>query len=199
LHSRAKLMNEITWHKSAIWFFIAQKLLFANQYFRKFHKISKLWNLKKKLLKFKIFKKFLKISKIKVKIFIKFKNSKISNFHNDFKIFQKNSNDKIFIKFQNYSKIEPYVIKQLLHLNLINMRFYGAEYNYIELGFVSFNIVVLCSIKPHIDLCKCSNCIILNNIIETRGTLLWISNKTNIWNIFHLSLNDNQSINQSRS
>jgi hypothetical protein len=29
---------------------------------------------------------------------------------------------------------EPYVIKQLLHLNLINMRFYGAEYNNIELG-----------------------------------------------------------------
>jgi hypothetical protein len=25
-------MNEITWHESAIWFFIAQKLLFANQY-----------------------------------------------------------------------------------------------------------------------------------------------------------------------
>jgi hypothetical protein len=32
-------MNEITWHKSAIWFFIEQKLLFANQYVRKFHKI----------------------------------------------------------------------------------------------------------------------------------------------------------------
>ena len=37
---------------------------------------------------------------------------------------------------------------QLLHLNLINMRFYGAEYNNIERGE---NIVVLCSIKPHID------------------------------------------------
>jgi hypothetical protein len=36
---------------------------------------------------------------------------------------------KVFIKFKNYSKIEPYVIKQLLHLNLINMRFYGAEHN----------------------------------------------------------------------
>ena len=34
-------MNEITWHESAIWFFIAQKLLFANQYVRKFHKILK--------------------------------------------------------------------------------------------------------------------------------------------------------------
>jgi hypothetical protein len=34
-------MNEITWHESAIWFFIAQKLLFANQYVRKFHKMSK--------------------------------------------------------------------------------------------------------------------------------------------------------------
>jgi hypothetical protein len=39
-----KSMNEITWHESAIWFFIAQKLLFANQYARKFHKISKLSN-----------------------------------------------------------------------------------------------------------------------------------------------------------
>ena len=59
-------------------------------------------------------------------------------------------NFKIFIKFLNFQ--ETYVIKQLLHLNLINMRFYGAEYNNIELGFASFNIVVLCSIKPHIDL-----------------------------------------------
>jgi hypothetical protein len=40
-------------------------------------------------------------------------------------------NFKVFIKFQNYSEIETYVIKQLLHLNLINMRFYGAEYNNI--------------------------------------------------------------------
>ena len=32
------------------------------------------------------------------------------------------------------------------------MKFYGAEYNNIELGFASFNIVVLCSIEPHIDL-----------------------------------------------
>jgi len=40
LHSRAKSMNEITWHESAIWFFIAQKLLFANKYVRKFHKIQ---------------------------------------------------------------------------------------------------------------------------------------------------------------
>jgi hypothetical protein len=32
------------------------------------------------------------------------------------------------------------------------MRFYGAEYNNIERGEVEFNIVVLCSIKPHIDL-----------------------------------------------
>ena len=62
-------------------------------------------------------------------------------------------NFKFFIKFQIQSKLEPYVIKQLLHLNLINMRFYGAEYNTIELGFfASFNTVVLCSIKPHIDL-----------------------------------------------
>ena len=44
-------MNEITWHESAIWFFIAQKLLFANQYVRKFskkfenHKIKRKKNL----------------------------------------------------------------------------------------------------------------------------------------------------------
>jgi hypothetical protein len=43
-----------------------------------------------------------------------------------------------------------YII-QLLHLNEINMRFYGAEYNNIERGEAEFNIVVLCSIKPHID------------------------------------------------
>ena len=43
-----------------------------------------------------------------------------------------------------------YII-QLLHLNEINMRFYGAEYNNIEQGEAEFNIVVLCSIKPHID------------------------------------------------
>jgi hypothetical protein len=47
---------------------------------------------------------------------------------------------------------------QLLHLNEINMRFYGAEYNNIERGETilneanaEFNIVVLCSIKTHID------------------------------------------------
>ena len=33
-------MNEITWHESAMWFFIAQKLFFANQYVRKFPKIN---------------------------------------------------------------------------------------------------------------------------------------------------------------
>jgi hypothetical protein len=43
-----------------------------------------------------------------------------------------------------------YII-QLLHLNEINMRFYGAEYNNIEQGEAEFNIVVLCSMKPHID------------------------------------------------
>jgi hypothetical protein len=31
------------------------------------------------------------------------------------------------------------------------MRFYGAEYNNIEPGKAELNIVVLCSIKPHID------------------------------------------------
>ena len=40
---------------------------------------------------------------------------------------------------------------QLLHLNEINMRFYGAEYNNIERGEAEFNIVVFRSIKPHID------------------------------------------------
>ena len=40
---------------------------------------------------------------------------------------------------------------QLLHLNEINMRFYGAKYNNIERGEVEFKIVVLCSMKPHID------------------------------------------------
>jgi hypothetical protein len=50
-------------------FFIAQKLPFANQYARKFHKISKFS---------KIFK-IIKLKKIKVQIFVKnFKISKIS-------------------------------------------------------------------------------------------------------------------------
>jgi hypothetical protein len=40
---------------------------------------------------------------------------------------------------------------QLLHLNEINMRFYGAEYNNIEWGEAEFNIVVLYSMTPHID------------------------------------------------
>ena len=40
---------------------------------------------------------------------------------------------------------------QLLHLNEIKMRFYGAEYNNIERDEAEFNIAVLCSIKPHID------------------------------------------------
>jgi hypothetical protein len=39
-------------------------------------------------------------------------------------------------------------IIQLLHLNEINMRFYGAILNEAN---AEFNIVVLCSIKPHID------------------------------------------------
>ena len=52
-------MNEITWHESAIWFFIAQKLLFANQYVRIFHKISKFSN-NLKIIKLKKFKNFLK-------------------------------------------------------------------------------------------------------------------------------------------
>jgi hypothetical protein len=41
------------------------------------------------------------------------------------KIFKKIQNLKNFVKFQNFQ--ESYVIKQLLHLNLINMRFYGAS------------------------------------------------------------------------
>ena len=43
------------------------------------------------------------------------------------------------------------IIIQLLHLNEINMRFYGVEDNNIERGEAEFNIVVFCSIKPHID------------------------------------------------
>lgn len=58
------------------------------------------------------------------------------------------TNFKIFQKFKISQNLqEYYVIKQLLHLHLINMRFYGADYNNIELG-----IAVLCSTKPHIDL-----------------------------------------------
>ena len=49
-------MNKITLHKIAIWFFIAQKLLFANQYARKFHKISKLKKKDNFFLNFKISK-----------------------------------------------------------------------------------------------------------------------------------------------
>ena len=36
----------------------------------------------------------------------------------------------------------------VFHRYLYNKRFYGAEYNNIEFGFASFNIVILCSIKP---------------------------------------------------
>jgi hypothetical protein len=77
----------------------------------------------------------------KFQIFIKFLN--FQKFH---KISKKFKMIKFSKTFKNYSKIEPCVIKQILHLNLINMRFYGAEYNNIELVFASFNIVVLCSI-----------------------------------------------------
>jgi hypothetical protein len=65
------------WHESAIWFFIAQKLLFANQYVRKFHKISKfsknfkITKLKKKNLK-------VKIDRIEVLICL-WNNSRLSN------------------------------------------------------------------------------------------------------------------------
>ena len=50
------------------------------------------------------------------------------------------------------------------------MRFYGAEYNNIynniELGFASFNIVVLGSIKPHIDLVQVHYLYIIIHIIK---------------------------------
>jgi hypothetical protein len=65
-------MNEITWHESAIWFFIAQKLLFANQYARKFHKIIKfsknfkIIKLKKKIKVQSFFLKFQKFLKISI-------------------------------------------------------------------------------------------------------------------------------------
>ena len=107
----------------------------------------------------------------KVKIFeIFFFNFKI------WKISEKNKNVK---KFQNFQ--ESYVLKQLLHLNLNDMRFYGAEYNNIELCFASFNIVVLCSIKPHIDLVHCilfSNWYMIYKIcyIWLNGWLLWKKN-----------------------
>jgi hypothetical protein len=54
-------------------------------------------------------------------------------------------------KIINYSLLKVLDIIQLLHLNEINMRFYGAEYNNIERDECRVNIVVLCSIKPHID------------------------------------------------
>jgi hypothetical protein len=58
-----------------------------------------------------------------------------------------NGMSRVLLLANRKTKIEPYVIKQLLHLNLINMRLYGAEYNNIELGFASFIIVVLCFIN----------------------------------------------------
>ena len=68
-------------------------------------------------------------------------------------------------------------IAQLLHLNEINMMLYGAEYNNIELSFALFNIVLLCSIKPCIDLVQCSNCIIFNAFIVTKFVLALLSKK----------------------
>ena len=52
-------------------------------------------------------------------------------------------------------------IAQLLNLDEINMRIYGAEYNNIERGEVEFNIVVLCSINLILMKFKCSNCFIV--------------------------------------
>ena len=54
----------------------------------------------------------------------------------NFKLFNKFQNFKSFIKFLNFK--ESYVIKQLLHLNEIHMRFYGAEYNNIEQAIITF-------------------------------------------------------------
>ena len=71
--------------------------------------------------------KIIKIKKLKFK-------GQFENFQKFHKISKTFKNFKVFIKFQNQSKIEPYVIKQLLHLNEINMRFHGAEYNNIERG-----------------------------------------------------------------
>ena len=62
---------------------------------------------------------------------------------------QKTSSEKIRKKTLYWSG--PVNIIQLLHLNEIKMRFNGAEYNNIERGEAEFNIVLLCSIKPHID------------------------------------------------
>ena len=60
---------------------------------------------------------------------------------------------KSFLFNSENSVIHSYIYNniQLLHLNEINMRFYRAEYNNIERGEAEFNIVVLCSIKTHID------------------------------------------------
>jgi hypothetical protein len=48
------------------------------------------------------------------------------------------------------SKALEFASLQLLHLNLINMRFYGTEYTILN-SAKEFNIVVVCSIKPHIN------------------------------------------------
>ena len=66
-------MNEIMWHKSAIWFFIAQKLLFANQHVRKFHKISNFLFFSKKFQIIKLKKQNFKIS-LKFQFFFKIQN-----------------------------------------------------------------------------------------------------------------------------
>ena len=51
-------MSEITWHESAIWFFIAQKLLFLINMLENFIKLQNYQIKKINLLKLKIFKIF---------------------------------------------------------------------------------------------------------------------------------------------
>jgi hypothetical protein len=52
-------MNEITWHESAIWFFIAQKLFLLINMLENFIKFQN-YKSKKKKIKFENFKNFLK-------------------------------------------------------------------------------------------------------------------------------------------
>jgi thiosulfate reductase cytochrome b subunit len=47
-------MNEITWHESAIWLFIAQKLLFAINMLENFIKFENFQNYKIKKKKIKV-------------------------------------------------------------------------------------------------------------------------------------------------
>ena len=65
--------------------------------------------------------------------------------------FSKNSNNPynlIFTITFNDSMILIYMYIQLLHLNEINMRFYGAEYNNIERGEAGKSTTISNEAKP---------------------------------------------------